>query len=126
MKTIQSIALAASIILVSASAVADILPTGSGSDRVGSNTLVMNPAATKQAAYQLGLNRLAQLKTFSSKQLELTLSVNSPNADGRTLHLKDGGYVIVQERMDANGRISYVSLLNIELHYLERSSDGNG
>ena len=126
MKTIQSIALAASIILVSASAVAGTLPAGSGYDRVENKTLVMHPAATKQAAYQLGLNRLAQLKTFSSQQLGQTLNINSFNAKGDTLHLKDGSYVAVQERMDANGNISYVSSVNIGMHYLERRTDGNG
>ena len=125
MKTIRSIVIAASIVLASASAsvIAGTIPFGAGNDRVESNTLVMGAVATKQVAYQAGLSKLTQLKTASAQQLSQMLRVNSFNIDGRTLHLKDG-HVTVQERMGANGNISFVSLVNVDFHYLE-SSDSN-
>jgi len=95
MKTVQSIVIAASIILVSANAVAGTIQSGGGFDRVVNNTIVLSAAPTKQAAYQLGLNKLAQLNASSPQQLGLTLNVISSNAEGNTLHLKDGGYIFL-------------------------------
>jgi len=125
MKTVQSIVIAASIILASASAVAGTMPYSGGNDRVESNTIVVSAASTKQAAYQAGLAKLAQLQTASPKQLSQALKVHSSNIDGTTLHLKADGYVTVQERMDAKGSISFVSFVNVGFHYLERITDGN-
>lgn len=126
MKTMKTIVLAASIILVSASATAGTLQAGNDVDRVGSNTLVVSAASTKQAAYQLGLSKLKQLKSSSAQQLSQALKVHSSNIDGTTLHLKDGGYITVQERMDAKGNVNYVSSVTVGFHYLERRDDNNG
>jgi len=124
MKAIQSIVIAASIVLVSASVVAGTIPAAGGNDRVGSNTLVMNAASTKQAAYQAGLSKLGQLKTASARQLDQMLHIDSSSVDRTTLHLKNG-YITVQERMDASGNISFVSSVNVGFHYLENRTDGN-
>ncbi|WP_181389791.1 DUF3316 domain-containing protein [Leucothrix pacifica] len=123
MKTVQSIVIAASIILVSANAVAGTIQSGGGFDRVVNNTIVLSAAPTKQAAYQLGLNKLAQLNASSPQQLGLMLNVISSNAEGNTLHLKDGGYITVQERMSTGGNTTYVSSVNVGLHYLERNDN---
>ena len=123
MKTVQSIVVAASILLVSAGAVADSLNAASGTARSESNTLVLSAAQTKQAAYKMGLNRLAQLKTSSPQQLSQVLKVHSSNPDGTTLHLNsDSSYVTVQERMDASGNVSYVGIVNVSFQYSEKSS----
>ena len=125
MKTVQSFVIAASILLASASAVAGTMPYSGGNDRVESNKIVVSAASTRQAAYQLGLNRLVQLKAASPQQLSQSLKVHSSNLDGTTLHLKEGGYVTVQERMDAKGNLSFVSSVNVGFHYLEVRTDGN-
>ena len=125
MKTVQSIVIAASLILASASAVAGTIPYSGGNDRAESNTIVVSAASTKQAAYQAGLNRLVQLKTASPQQLSQSLKVHSSNIDGTTLHLKTGGYVTVQERMDAQGNISFVSSVNVGFHYLDTETDSD-
>lgn len=125
MKTVQSFVIAASILLASASAVAGTMPYSGGNDRVESNTIVVSAASTKQAAYQLGLNKLAQLQAASPQQLSQALKVHSSNVDGTTLHLKEGGYVTVQERMDAKGNLSFVSSVNVGFHYLEVKIDSD-
>ena len=125
MKTVQSFVIAASILLASASAVAGTMPYSGGNDRVESNTIVVSAASTKQAAYQLGLNKLAQLQAASPQQLSQALKVHSSNVDGTTLHLKEGGYVTVQERMDAKGGLSFVSSVNVGFHYLEVKPDSD-
>ena len=125
MKTVQSFVIAASILLASASAVAGTMPYSGGNDRVESNTIVVSAASTKQAAYQLGLNKLAQLQAASPQQLSQALKVHSSNVDGTTLHLKEGGYVTVQERMNAKGNLSFVSSVNVGFHYLEVKTDSD-
>jgi len=119
MKTIQAIILGASIILVSSNSIANTIGAN-GNQRSETNTISMTGENTKQAAFKSGASKLSQLKSASADQLSKELRVNSSNLDGTTLHLKSAGYVSVQERMDANGNISFIPLVNVGIHYAER------
>jgi hypothetical protein len=120
MKTFQSVFIAASIIFVSASVTAATLQASTYVlEQTNTNALVMSAASSKQAAYELGLNKLSQLKTMPSKDLSQVLNINSYNINDRTLHIKDSGYVTVEERINADGKVSFVSIINVDSHYLE-------
>ncbi len=112
MKTIPAI-IAATLLLASASVSAEI------TKRSDSSTFVMNSVQTKQSAYQLGQSKLIELQTLSPRQLSRALQVHSVTADVQTLKLNNGGYVTVQEKMDANGEIAYVGLVKVDFSYLE-------
>jgi len=118
MKTIQAIILGASIILVSSNSIANTL--GSSDERYETNTITMTGESTKQAAFKSGASKLSLLKSASADQLSKELRVHSSNLDGTTLHMKEGGYISVQERMDANGNVSYTPIVTVNIHYAER------
>lgn len=126
MKTFQTMIIAASIILVSNSVTAGPLQASFDDlDQNNTNTLVVSAASSKQAAYQLGLSKLTQLKAMSSKKLSQVLHIDSYNINERTLHLKDGGYVTVEERMGADGKVNFVSVVHVDSHYLETDRSNN-
>lgn len=124
MKTIQSIVIAASIILVSASSIANAAVYSGSNSQASSNTFLVGAASTKQAAYQLGLKKLAELQTLSPQKLGLALSTVG-DIEGNSLHLNGGAYITVQERMDATGSIGYVGVVNVGYHYLKRNDSDN-
>lgn len=124
MKTVQSIAMAASIILVSSVSIANAAVYSAGSGQEITKALSVGSAPTKQAAYQLGLKKIAQLQTLSSQNLSLALSAIG-KIQGSTLHLNGGSYITVQERMDTAGSIGYVGIVNASYHYLKESDSDN-
>ena len=117
MKTIPSI-IAATLLLASVSATA-----GSSFEQTRSETLITSVAPTKAAAYQLGANKLAELKSDSSQQLEMALATPLGSIESDTLHLNEGGFVTIQERMNADGEIGYVGLVNVDFSFVEHDSD---
>ena len=120
MKTFQSMVIVASIILVSTSVTAEPLRTSINKRaQTDSNTLEMNAESSKQAAYQLGLRKLTQLKAMPPKKLNRALHVGSSRIDVKTLHLEGNGYVTVEERMDTDGKPNFVSVVHVASHYLE-------
>jgi hypothetical protein len=120
MKTFQSIILVALIAFVSVNVTAGPLKVSSDElVQSNANTMVIRSAPTKQAAYQLGQSKLMQLNGMSSQKLSNVLQVSSLNLKGDTLHLKDGGYVTVEERMSASGKTTFVSLVHVDSHYLD-------
>ena len=118
MKTIQSLILGASIILVSANSFAG--PIYGSLLRSESSTIKLSNEKTKQEAFKSGLSKLSQLKSTSTKQLSQELQIHGSNLDGSTLHLKDGGYINVEERMNDNGNITYTPHVTVSFHYAER------
>ena len=120
MKTFQSMILVASIILVSANVSSGPLKAISNEVvQSKASTLLINSAPNKQAAYQLGQSKLTQLNGMSSQKLSNVLQISSLNLKGDTLHLKDGGYVTVEERINVGGKITFVSLVRVDSHYLD-------
>ena len=116
MKTIPSI-IAASLLIASVSA------TASTYENSATDTLVTGPAVTQAAALQQASNKLSQLKSVSPRQLSWELSSNSVDALDDTFHLNEGSFVSTEERMDANGKISYVGLVNVNFGYTVDDSE---
>jgi len=114
MKTIPSI-IAATVLLASVSA------TAGNYEQTDHDTLVTSAAPTKAAAYQLGVSKLAQLESISPSRLSNALGVIG--ADDSTVHLNEGSYVETEERMSADGKLSYVGLINVNFGYTVNDSD---
>ncbi|MDF4307069.1 DUF3316 domain-containing protein, partial [Vibrio parahaemolyticus] len=45
------------------------------------------------------------------------------NVKSRSTHLKDGGFVTVQERMNEDGQLEYLGKVNVKVHYAERDNN---
>jgi hypothetical protein len=112
MKIIPTI-IATSVLLVS-------LGAGAQTTKNDTDVLVTGAVATKEAAYQMGVSKLAELKAASPYQLSRVLAAY--NAENSTVHLNDGSYVTIQERMNDNGQLSYVGLVNVKFGYVEHDS----
>ena len=112
MKTLPAL-IAASLLAASFSAVAN-----------SSHETIETPvAATKAAAYEQGVSKLSSLKNSSPAKLNYALGTYFGDIEESTLRIKDGGYVTVQERADANGTIGYVGIVNVDVDYQEHDSD---
>ncbi len=118
MKTIPAI-IATTLLLTSANAFAEAY-----TKRNDSNTLSLDAAQTRESAFQMGHNKLMQLQTLSSNELSRILHLHSSGYEANTLKLKDGGFVTVQEKMDASGKVSYVGLVKVDFSYLDVNTDG--
>lgn len=88
-----------------------------------SKTLTTITAPTKSAAYQLGVNKLAQLKDSSPSELERALGAPIGAVEANTMHLNDEGFIMIQERMDANGQLSYTAIVEVSVGFVPHSSD---
>ena len=117
MKTLPTI-IAASILLASVSATA-----GMSFEQSLTKTLTTSTVPTKAAALQLGADKLNQLKNSSTVQLENTLDVPFGEIESNTLHLKDEGYVSIEERMDANGQLGYAAVVEVNVGFVPHDSD---
>ena len=112
MKTLPAL-IAASLLVASFSAVAN-----------SSHEVIETPVApTKAAAYEQGVNKLSSLKNSSPAKLNYSLGTYFGDIEENTLRIKDGGYVTVQERADANGTIGYVGIVDVEVEYEVHESD---
>lgn len=98
---------------------ASVTATAGTTVRSEHDTLATSFVTSKAAAYQQGENLLAQLKTDSAQKLSSSLSIHSGSADTSTIHLDQGAFVTVEERMDANGKLGYVGLVNVDYSYTE-------
>ena len=112
MKTLPAM-IAASLLIASVSATA-------ASDY---ETVLTPVAPTKAAAYELGVNKLTSLNNSSPAQLSRSLNTPFGDIEADSLRIKDGGYVTVEERADANGRIGYVGQVNVGVEYEMHDSD---
>ena len=111
MKTLTTV-IATSVLLLGATAAsaANLYqdPTSVTTDTFNSRT----------QAYQAGINKLSSLKAATPEQLsnEIDLFVTG-NMKEDTIHLEDGAFVTVQERMSGNGQLEYVGVVNIDVDY---------
>lgn len=94
-------------------------------ERSQKSTLITETASSRAQAYQFGANKLSALKSASQSQLTNNNIKFSLDVDESSVRIEDGAYVTVQERMDANGRIGYVGLVNFEISYIQEDSEGN-
>lgn len=94
-------------------------------ERSEKSTLITETASSRAQAYQLGANKLSALKSASQSQLTNNNITFSVDVDESSVRIENGAYVTVQERMDANGKIGYVGLVNFEISYIEEDSEGD-
>ena len=112
MKTLTTM-IAATLLVASASAMANS----------SSETIFTPVAPTKAAAFEQGVNKLSALKNSSPSQLRQSLNTPFGDVEPGSLRIKDGGYVTVQERADANGKIGYVGIVNVGVNFDMHDSD---
>jgi hypothetical protein len=89
------------------------------------STIMTEAASSRAQAYQFGANKLSALKSASQSQLTNNNITFSLDVDESSVRLENGAYVTVQERMDANGKIAYVGLVNFEISYTQEDSEGD-
>lgn len=124
MNSLKTILIVISFSLIGTPAFANQLNSfGNYISRTDAKTLQVAPTKTKQHAYEAALSKLNALEDTSSIDLNKELKVWSINVQPHKTHLKEGGYVTVQERMNNNGEIEYVGLVNVKVHYIERNSN---
>ena len=112
MKTLPAM-IAASLLIASVSATA----------ATDYETITTPVAATKAQAYDQGVNKLSALQGSSPAELERSLDTAFGDIEMDSLRLKDGGFVTVQERANANGSIGYVGIVNVGVDYEMHDSD---
>ncbi|GLS91181.1 hypothetical protein GCM10007916_22500 [Psychromonas marina] len=74
-------------------------------------------ADTKAAAYELGLNKLTDLKAATPSQLEKDLGGISMQTAG--VYIEDGSYITVAEKMGADGQMLYTGVVHLSITYSE-------
>ena len=105
MKNIKSFILA-SILLTSVSTFAGY------TSRSVSDTFMTKAVSTQAEAFQLGVNKLVQLKSTPQKKLENKLHVPANSYVSDSLRLNEGAFVTTQPRMSANGELRYIGIVN--------------
>ena len=101
-----------------------ILLASVNASAITDSEIIETPVApTKAAAYDLGVNKLSTLTNSSPRQLEGALDTPFGDIEMDTLHVRDGGYVTVEERVDANGKVGYIGQVNIDVEYEMHDSD---
>lgn len=124
MKVLKTALLVTTMAITSASAFAQHNFTGGNYvDRVEMKTVSVEPTATSDAAYQFALAELQSLKNLSARELNKELNIFSFDIASDSIHLKDGGFVTVQERMNEQGQLEYVGTVNVKVHYAQRDSN---
>ena len=119
MKTIQTI-IATAILLASVTTSAAVFNNGgSSTSRTESGTFITAMAGTKAQAYQLGQDTLDDLQSSSHQQLAAKVGVHSGHPNLDTLHMDDGAFITVEERMSSSGNLEYVAIVNIKFSYLQ-------
>ena len=119
MKTLNTL-LATSLLLIGASA-------ANAYDFEQNERVVLQTQSTpnRGEAYQMGVDKLTQLQSASPRQLFNELDIFSLDADESSTRIKDGAYVTVQERVQANGKPVFVGLVNIDVTYTENRDSDN-
>ncbi len=121
MKNIATIVIASAVALSAAAVSAGQINVMGGYDEVRyTKTYQMAPAASREAAYQLGLDKLRMLESKSPLQLSRMLPGNILE---NSVHIKDHGHVKVAEQLSADGVPEYVSWVSVPLHYQESNGD---
>ncbi|GAA3929130.1 DUF3316 domain-containing protein [Litoribacillus peritrichatus] len=124
MKSLKVFMLAGSLVLFNMNAMSDPLSsTGKASSRSKSTVVEVSAVPSKQQAYQQAMAKLKGLQVSSPLELSNELHLRTFNhQETKSLHLKKGNYITVEERMNENGSIEYVGQVNVVYHYLKQSS----
>jgi hypothetical protein len=121
MNTIKTALFVTVMTMTSASALAQPLyAAGNYVSREEMKTIYVAPTSSSDEAYQQALSELNTLKSLPASELNKELNILTFNVKSRSTHLKDGGFVTVQERMNENGQLEYQGKVNVKVHYVER------
>ena len=117
--------LTSSILLTSAASFAQPLHSGGNYvSRVDHKTVSIDAVSSKQQAYALGAEKLSEFEDMNGRDLSLALGPARAYGSARnSTHLKEGGYVTVQEILNNQGQIEYVAKVHVNVHYQERDSN---
>ena len=118
MKTIKNILLASTMLIFSATAFAGPVVYGDYSVHRTNKTIKTATADSKEAAYQLGLEKLNLLKAKSGAELsnEFALQLGSFK-EKNSVTLNDNANITLQEMMNEQGQLVYTGLVNITYSY---------
>ena len=103
----------ASFLLISATASAN----ASFFDLTVKENVKTEKVATRAEALKAGEDKLAALKTLSPRQLSNEFGRIHPDVIERTVKLANDGFVTVEKRVDANGKASYVGVVNLDVSF---------
>ena len=118
MKTIKNAVLASSMLILSASAFASSSIAGDYSLHHNNKTIKTATVDSKAAAYNLGFEKLNQLKSESASELSRDLAAPvSSFKEVNSVALDDGAYITIQESMNAQGNVVYNGLVNVSYSY---------
>ena len=120
MKTVKSLLVAASLVVLSLPVTASSLVPGSKySVETNSRTLVSQENNSKEDAYATGKKMLDELKHSQPSELRSVLNVSTfQPKELASLQLKDNSYVTVEESMNTDGNIEYRALVNVQYQHL--------
>ncbi|MGB5444791.1 MAG: DUF3316 domain-containing protein [Psychromonas sp.] len=118
MKTIKNALLATAMVILSANAFAGSTVYGDYSVHQSNKTIKTTQTESKQAAYELGLEKLNMLKAESGAELssDLALSLGSFK-EKNSVTLDDGAYITLQEMLNEQGQVVYQGLVNVTYSY---------
>ncbi|MGX9418970.1 DUF3316 domain-containing protein [Vibrio sp. RC27] len=71
--------------------------------------------SSKEAAYELALDKLEVLKNDTA--VELNKDLGNITAYSNSVKLNDGSYITISEKMDENGNILYTGQVNANVTY---------
>jgi hypothetical protein len=94
---------------------------GTYKHQIMTRTIHVEPTDTKQRAYEVALSTLKSLETLSANKLNSALNIIDSKAN--KTHIEEGSYVTVQERKTGNGKMEYVGLANVRIHYLAHDNN---
>ena len=117
MKTLSTL-LVASTLLLSAT-----VANASYSDVSTTKTLTTGVSDSRDAAYQAGVNKLSTLKSANSYQLSDEIGLFGSGIDEDTVELSSNSFVTVEERMNSNGQVGYVGIVNVGVSYETHEDD---
>ncbi|WP_372882905.1 DUF3316 domain-containing protein [Psychromonas sp.] len=120
MKTIKNTLLASTMVIFSATAFAAPVVYGDYSEHSTNKTIKTAAADSKEAAYQLGLEKLNLLKAKSGTELnnEFALQLGSLK-EKNSVTLNDNANITLQEVMNEQGQLVYTGLVNITYSYYQ-------
>ena len=122
MKKIKNVVLVSSMLILSTSVFAARAPIdGDYHEYQDSRTIKTAVVDSKAVAYSLGVEQLKLLQSESGRALSEDLSTSALSfKEINSIELNDGGYVTVQESMNAQGDIAYTGLVNVTYNYYRK------
>ncbi len=113
----KSLVMALSLLLLGANAYAAKVVPGNFSHYSGETVMHIVPVDTKSEAYAIGQQKLKDLQTKSSRELNDIFGLNLQTPKEKDSVTLENAYIAVQEIMNEQGRIVYRGTVNVTYHY---------